>query len=64
MVSGPGYRRLRLADPKAGLGELGRGTVREDRRECDAEWNENWLLLHSFETICVPMSGCQPLEVL
>jgi hypothetical protein len=62
MVGGPAYRRLRLADPKTGIGEFGRSTVREDRRERDAEWDEKWFLLHNFETICVPMSGCQPLD--
>jgi hypothetical protein len=61
MVGGSGDRRLRLADPKTGVGEFGRSTVREDRRECDAEWDEKWFLFQGFSTICVPMSGCQPL---
>jgi hypothetical protein len=64
MVGSPGYRRLRLADPKSGVSDFGRSTVREDRRECDAEWDEDWLLLHDFVTICVPMSSCQPLDRL
>jgi hypothetical protein len=62
MVGGSGYRRLCLADPETGVGEFGRSTVREDRRERDAEWDEKRFLLHDFGTICVPMGVCQPLD--
>jgi hypothetical protein len=62
MVGGPGKRRLRLADSKTGVGEFCRSTVRENRRKRDAEWDEKWFLLHGLGTICVPMSGCQPLD--
>jgi hypothetical protein len=49
MIGGPGYGRLRLANPKAGVGEFGRSTVREHGRECDPEWDEKWFLLHDLE---------------
>ena len=59
---GLGYRGLGLTDSEASIGDLGRGAMREHRREGDTEREEKRLLLHDLRTICVPMYDCQVVD--
>jgi hypothetical protein len=56
---GPGYRGRRLTECVAGVGDLGLGALREDRRQGDAEWDEYRLAFHRRATVPVPIGRCQ-----